>query len=91
MITVILMMNVMIIKQRMNNKNNESTASVCGNKNNNKQIFHAFLFNIRSYSPEVINIILLRVNNYWYWTKKDMEYLFYYMAPAPNNISENKG
>ena len=66
MITVILMMNVMIIKQRMNNKNNKSTASVCGNKNNNKQIFHAFLFNIRNYSPEVINIILLRVNNYWY-------------------------
>ena len=62
MITVILMMNVMIIKQRMNNKNNKST--VCGNKNNNKQIFHAFLFNIRNYSPEVINIILLRVNNY---------------------------
>ena len=55
MITVILMMNVMIIKQRMNNKNNKSTASVCGNKNNNKQIFHAFLFNIRSYSPEVSN------------------------------------
>ena len=23
---------------------------------NNKQIFHAFLFNIRNYSPEVINI-----------------------------------
>ena len=23
---------------------------------NNKQIFHAFLFNIKNYSPEVINI-----------------------------------
>ena len=32
--------------------------------NNNKQIFHAFLFNIRNYSPEVINIILPRVNNF---------------------------
>ena len=39
----------------------------------NKQIFHAFLFNIRNYSPEVINIqrrkaelniILPRVNNF---------------------------
>ena len=40
---------------------------------NNKQIFHAFLFNIRNYSPEVINIqrreaelniILPRVTNF---------------------------
>ena len=40
---------------------------------NNKQIFHAFLFNIRNYSPEVnniqwlkveLNIILLKVNNF---------------------------
>ena len=39
----------------------------------NKQIFHVFLFNIRNYSPEVINIqrreaelniILPRVNNF---------------------------
>ena len=39
----------------------------------NKEIFHAFLFNIRNYSPEVINIqrreadmniILPRVNNF---------------------------
>ena len=41
--------------------------------NDNKQIFHALLFNIRNYSPEVINIqrrqaelniILLRMNNF---------------------------
>ena len=31
---------------------------------NNKQISHAFLFNIRKYSHEVSNIILLRVNNF---------------------------
>ena len=40
---------------------------------NNKQIFYAFLFNIRNYSPEVINIqlreaelniILPRVSNF---------------------------
>ena len=39
----------------------------------NKEIFHAFLFNISNYSPEVINIqrrevelnvVLLRVNNF---------------------------
>ena len=31
----------------------------------NKQIFHAFFYNIRDYSPKVINIILLpRVNNF---------------------------
>ena len=29
-----------------------------------KQIFHAFLFNIRNYSPEELHIILLRVNNF---------------------------
>ena len=42
-------------------------------KKANKQIFHAFLFNIRNYSPEVsniqrrkaeLNIILPRVNNF---------------------------
>ena len=41
--------------------------------NDIKQIFHAFLFNIRNYSPEVINIqrreaelntVLPRVNNF---------------------------
>ena len=68
--------------------------------NNDKQIFHAFLFNIRNYSPKVINIqrheeelniILSRVNNFDIKQKKGMEYLFYYMALTPNNISEDKG
>ena len=45
----------------------------CSNKEYHKQIFHAFLFNIGNYSPEVINtqrreaelnIILPRVNNF---------------------------
>ena len=45
----------------------------CGFSTDNKQIFQAFLFNIRNYSPEVINIqrreaelniILPRVNNF---------------------------
>ena len=43
------------------------------NLTNNKQIFHAFLFNIRNYSPEVsniqrhkaeLNIILPKVKNF---------------------------
>ena len=61
----------------------------------NKQIFHAVLFNIRNYSPEVINIqqrklelniTLPRVNNFNIKQKKGMEYLFYYMLPTPKRI-----
>ena len=58
----------------------------------NKEIFHAFLFNIRNYSPEVrniqrremkLNITLPRVNNLnikqkWHGT------FAYYIAQAPN-------
>ena len=66
----------------------------------NEQIFHAFWYNIRNYSPEVINvqrpeaelnIILLRVNNFDIKQKKSMEYLVYYMPPMPNKIWEDKG
>ena len=68
-------------------------------RGHNKQIFHPFLFNIRNYSPKVINIqrrktelniILPMVNNFDI-KKKSMEYLFYYMPPAPNKIWDNKG
>ena len=64
------------------------------------EILHAFLFNIRNYSPEVINIqrletelniILPRVNNFDIKQKKGMEYLFYYMSPTPNKIGQDKG
>ena len=64
----------------------------------NKQIFHAFLFNIRNYSPEVINIqrheaelniVLPRVNNFDIKQKRH-EYVFYYMPPIPNKIWEEK-
>ena len=60
----------------------------------NNQIFHAFLFNIRNYSPEVINIqlreaelniILPRVNNFDI-EQKSIKCLFYYMPPTPNKI-----
>ena len=63
-------------------------------------MFHAFLFNIRNYSPEVINIqrdeaglniILPRVNNFGIEQKKGMEYLFCYMPPTLNKIWEGKG
>ena len=64
----------------------------------NKQIFHAFLFNIRNYSPEVINIQWHERSwmlCYRGWiisilNKKGMEYLFYYMPPTPNKIWEDK-
>ena len=56
----------------------------------NKQILHAFLFNIRNYSPEVINIILPRVNIFDIKQKGMEYYLFYYMPPTPNKIWEDK-
>ena len=66
---------------------------------NNKQISHAFLFNVRNHSTEAINaqrreaelnIILPRLNNS-IANKKGMEYWFNYMPPTPNNIWGNKG
>ena len=64
----------------------------------NKQIFHAFLFNIGNYSPEVINIqrreaelniILPRVNNLDIKQKSHVIFV-YYMLPTPNKILEDK-
>ena len=40
----------------INNDNNYSNNKVGNNNSNIKQIFHAFLFNIRNYCPEVRNI-----------------------------------
>ena len=61
-----------------------------------KQIFHAFLFNIRNNSPEVINIQLReeegnlpRVNNFA--IKQKRRGISYYVAPTLNKISEDKG
>ena len=56
--------------------------------------FNAFLFNIRSYSREVSNIQRLKVEfsitlpwmNNFDIKRKCMEYLFYYIPPAPNKI-----
>ena len=60
------------------------------------QIFHAFLFNIGNYSPELgdiqrreaeFNIIFPRVNNFGINIKHiGMEFLFYYIPLAPNKI-----
>ena len=62
-------------------------------RKNNKQIFYAFLFDIRNYSPEVINFqrceaILPRVNNFK--IKQKRHGIFYYMAPTPDKIWEDK-
>ena len=66
----------------------------------NNQILHAFLFNIRNYSLEVINIqlrevelniILPRVNNFDIEEKKTSNVYFIYMSPTPNKIWEDKG
>ena len=43
--------------------NNDDTAKL-RDLYDNKQIFHDFLFNTRNYSPEIINIILPKVNNF---------------------------
>ena len=62
----------------------------------NKQIFHAFLFNIKNYSHEVINIqqheaelniILPRVNNFDIKQKRHGIFILLY---APN-IKQNLG
>ena len=57
----------------------------------NKQTLHVFLFNIRNYSPEVMNIVLPRVNNFDIKQKKGMKFLFFYMPPTPNKIWGGKG
>ena len=68
----------------------------------NKQIFHAFLFNIRNYSPEVINIyrreaelniILPRVNNFNIKQKKAWNICFiicHQHQTGSGNINTNK-
>ena len=45
-----------------------------------------FFFNIKNYSPEIINI----PSNNFDIKQKDMEHLFYYIPPIPNKISEDK-
>ena len=56
------------------------------------------MFNIRNYSPKVVgiqrrevelNILLPSVSNFDI-KQKGMEYLLYYMPPAPNKIWEDK-
>ena len=61
----------------------------------NKQIFHAFLFNIRNYSPEVINIqrgevelniILPGVNNFNIKQKKHGIYVLLYATNTKQDL-----
>ena len=61
----------------------------------NKQIVHAFLFNIRNYSPEVsiiqrrkaeLNIILLRVNNFDIKQKSAGIFVLLYTPSTKQNL-----
>ena len=61
----------------------------------NKQIFHAFLFNIRNYSPDVINIqrrevvlniILARVNNFKIKQKKHGIFVLLYATNTKQDM-----
>ena len=67
--------------------------------NYNKQIFHAFLFNIRNYSHEVINIqrreadlniILPRVNNFDIKQKKTWDICFIICHQHPTRSGKIK-
>ena len=78
----------------------KNDSNIYNDNDDNKQILHALLFNIRNYSPRVfniqrretrLNIILPRINNFDINKKKDMQYLFYYLPPTLNKMWENKG
>ena len=65
-----------------------------------KQIFHAFLFNVRNYSPEVINIqrreaelniILPRVNDFDITQKNAWTICFIIFQQHQRKICEDKG
>ena len=65
----------------------------------NKQIFHAFLFNIRNYSPGVINIqqrdtelniVLPRVNNFDIKQKKAWDICFIICHQHPTRSGRTK-
>ena len=64
---------------------------------NNKQIFHAFLFNIRNYSPEVkniqrreaeLNITLPRMNNFDIKQKWYVIFVLLYTPSTKQKVSE---
>ena len=68
------------------------------NNIDNKQMFHAFLFNIGNYSPEVINIqrreaelniIFPRLNNFDIRQKRHGIFVLL-MPPTPHKIWEDK-
>ena len=63
--------------------------------NNNKQIFHAILFNIRNYSPELINIqrrkvelniTLSKVNNFDIKHKRHGIFVFLYATSTKQDL-----
>ena len=53
-----------------------------------KQIFHAFLFNIRNYSPEELHIILLRVNNFDIKQKRHGIFVLLYTTNTKQDLGD---
>ena len=78
----------------------KNDSNIYNDNDDNKQILHALLFNVRNYLPRVfniqrretsLNIILPRINNFDINKKNGMQYLFYYLPPTLNKMWENKG
>ena len=66
------------------------------NPTNNKQMFHAFLFNIRNYSPKVINIqrreaelntVLPKVNNFNIKQKRHGIFVLFYATNTKQDMT----
>ena len=66
------------------------------NPTNNKQMFHAFLFNVRNYSPKVINIqrreaelniVLPKVNNFNIKQKRHGIFVLFYATNTKQDMT----
>ena len=66
------------------------------NPTNNKQMFHAFLFNVRNYSPKVINIqrreaelntVLPKVNNFNIKQKRHGIFVLFYATNTKQDMA----
>ena len=66
------------------------------NPTNNKQMFHAFLFNVRNYSPKVIkiqrreaelNTVLPKVNNFNIKQKRHGIFVLFYATNTKQDMT----
>ena len=66
------------------------------NPTNNKQMFHAFLFNVRNYSPKVINIqrreaelntVLPKVSNFNIKQKRHGIFVLFYATNTKQDMT----